>query len=174
MRFGAAGSLGVALGLGFAGLGIVGCSTSAPPAEFAALSTEYGVMRWQRGQHAVTGRASFSRSADGGVRIRLDKSGETHPLQLILTPGGLLTASGSLADRQWSGAVSKAPPALATWVTFVTTYQHAADLSPGIREIHSPAHRFVYEKSASGLRSLSVAGADLQESIAVAFLPPSP
>lgn len=172
MSFAAAKWLGFALALGFTGWGLAGCATRPPETTFTAVSTQRGVIRWQQGVQAITGNALFSRDVQGAVRMQWDRSPKSSALELLLTPDRRLSASGSLVDRRWSGPLDGAPPSLSSWANFLTTYQHAADLNLGSREIHSPTYRMAYEKTSLGLQSLSIASTDLQESIAAVFVTP--
>ena len=174
MRISVVGSLQWLLVLGAAGGGLAGCATSRPPAEFTALSKERGVLRWQQGPRALSGEADFFRSAQGAVLMQWNNPDGSSALRMLLTSDGRLDASGSLADRSWSGKVGDAPSSLSAWISFLTTYRNAADLSPGIREIHAPAHRMAYEKTSRGLTSLSVASTGTRESVSAVFPPSLP
>jgi len=164
-------SLALALGICFVGWGLAGCATHPHETDFTAISTQLVTIRWQQGAQAITGKVVFSRDAQGAVQMQWNRSQESPALRLLLTPDGRLTASGSLTDHPWTGPMDRAPQSLSSWANFLTTYQQAADLTPGFREIHSPAHRIAYEKTPLDLQSLSVASADIHESIAAIFLP---
>lgn len=173
MRISPAKSFGFSLLLGFAVWGLAGCATQRPAPAFIATSTQQGVIRWQQEARALTGDAIFSRNAQGAVQMQWGTVKKSPALAITLTSEGWLTASGSLADRHWAGPMARAPRSLSSWATFLTTYQHAASLSPGFQEIHTPAYRMAYEKTSLGLLSLSVASADFRESIAAALVPPT-
>jgi len=148
---------------------VVGCATTREQTAFHPVSSESALVRWQRGGNTLTSDAVFARSADGGVLLRLYKQSPSPLLELRLESDGHLSARGSLAGRGWSGPYGNAPLPLATWVSFLLTWQNAPKLPQGEREMHTAAARIAYNKTSSGLRSLSVASLDTAETISAIF-----
>jgi len=148
---------------------LAGCATPGELPAFQPVSKETAVVRWQRGKVSLTGEAVCARSQDGGTLIRLYKHSRSPLLELRLEPDGLLAARGSLAGAGWTGPYSAAPMPLATWVSFLSIYQHARDLPVGAKELHTAAARIAYEKTGAGLKSLSIASTDQAETISGFF-----
>jgi hypothetical protein len=127
-------------------------------------------MRWQRQGKVLVSSAVFSRAADGAARLSVGD----HPLlvELTLSPPDRLAARGSLMQRSWKGAAQDAPPALAALGMFLSVYQHAKELPPGEKEIHTMADRIVYATTPDGrLKSLSLLSNDTGEIISGTFPP---
>ena len=146
-----------------------GCATMPPPTAFQPVSSERALVRWQRGGNTLTSDAVCARAADGSVLVRLYKQSPAPLLELRLDADGRLTARGSLTGRGWSGSYGEAPFPLATWVSFLLTWQNADSLPRGDREMHTAAARIAYRKTASGLQSLSVASLDTPETLSAIF-----
>jgi len=146
-----------------------GCATRKERPAFQPASTETAVVRWQRENVSLTADAVCARSHDGGVLIRLHKQSPSPLLELRLESDGTLTAKGSLAIPGWTGPSSDAPMPLATWVSFLTIYQHAGDLPAGEKELHTAAARIAYDKTGSRLKSLSIASTDRTETLSGFF-----
>ncbi len=159
-----------ALGAGLLIL-LAGCAAmpQASPA-FQAVSTEKASMRWQRQSKVLVCDGYFSRAANGAARLRL---GDTPVLvDLILSPPNQLAAHGSLMRHGWKGTTQDAPPTLAALGTFLSVYQHAKELPPGEKEIHTMADRIVYSITPNGrMKSLSVLSNDTGEIISGTFEP---
>jgi len=150
---------------------LAGCAAMSPgsPA-FQAVSSEKASMRWQRQSKVLVCDGYFSRAADGAARLRM---GDTPMLvDLIISPPNQLAAHGSLMRHGWKGSPQDAPPTLAALGTLLSVYQHAKELPPGEKEIHTMADRIVYSLSPDGrMRSLSVLSNDTGEIISATFAP---
>lgn len=148
---------------------LLGCVTTREQTAFQPVSSERALVRWQRGGNTLTSDAVCARAADGSVLVRLYKQSPAPLLELRLDADGRLTARGSLAGRGWSGPYGEAPFPLATWVSFLLTWQNAGSLPRGDREMHTAAARIAYRKTASGLQSLSLASLDTAETLTAIF-----
>jgi len=148
---------------------LVGCATQRELPAFQPISTETAVVRWQRGKVSLTCEAICARSQDGAALIRLYKHSRSPLLELRLEADGILAAKGSLTGAGWTGPYSAAPMPLATWVSFLSIYQHSGDLPVGKKELHTAAARIAYNKTGAGLKSLSIASTDQAETISGFF-----
>jgi hypothetical protein len=148
---------------------LVGCAAQRELTPFQPVSSENAIIRWQRGNVSLTCDAVCARSASGGAFIRLYKQSPSPLLELRLEPNGTISAQGPLTDRSWAGVYGNAPAPLATWISFLITYQHARALPDGEKEIHTAAASIAYKKNDSGLKTLSIRNADTAETISGIF-----